>query len=705
MFEKRSEIYLSSMNILINKFKDFRKDIKYITFIIIIIVGMLLIIEYRYPYFFLQDDNRDSYLPYIVHNYDSIISGEIPLYNFHQFMGVPSLAQGQTGALYPITYLSVFLSKALFFHVFASVDIFVGLHLCIGAVGFFYFSKFLKLGELIGVIGSLMWATNTFAIYVSNSWMIIASLVAYLPWMFLFSFKLTCYQEKRFLTGLLIVTLLLFYSGNVQYFIYSVIFVFFSSTLYSISLSKKNSNWNYLLKYLSNFIVVHLFALLMALPLLLPMWNLMVNSVNRSDKLPFVEFVDQFIPINQLVIGLFNPFYKVNSNTYAAFRNLPNLSHIGYIPIVIIIYRIFDKVKNKSKINQFEVELSVFIRSGMIALLWSTNWIFNLLIYAIPILNRFRWPFKILIFFNFYFICISISLLWYYLNQSRISSLTKESIVSCLLIVHILSCLSIYLINPHLDFGEHHADEIPLHEPMQSVFTSGRIISVGFNIWTPTIRNNASYRTAPTMGFNYATLWGLNYFAGYNVLLSEASYNETLGLNFTAVINGNQVIPIDTLREAGVKWYIIPTEKYDEFDTIFKEFGIEKYSQDDYRIIYYDSNSYALVYKANNSNIIAGKYRIKTNEIELQIFNTETNPIDVYFNFVFNPNFVAYVDGKTVPIRNSNNNRMVVSCPKGQSVIRVVYRDKNLELGIIFALFSVFGYFVFLRIYPHKKLL
>ena len=114
----------------------------YILSIIATLSLFFLLLEHKYPYYFLQDDNRHYFLPLFVHDYRSLLNGEIPFFNFHQLLGTPALAVGLPASLYPFVYLSVFLSKSLWGHYFAAIDILVFLHLIIAGIGLFILLQF-----------------------------------------------------------------------------------------------------------------------------------------------------------------------------------------------------------------------------------------------------------------------------------------------------------------------------------------------------------------------------------------------------------------------------------------------------------------------------------------------------------------------------------------------------------------------------------
>ena len=96
-----------------------------IDFGVILLISAIFfaVIEIRFPYFFLNDDNADSYLCVYKHSVRSVLSGEFPFYNFHQFCGSRFFGTGQTGSLNPLVYLSAFISTIIFGHFDATIDI------------------------------------------------------------------------------------------------------------------------------------------------------------------------------------------------------------------------------------------------------------------------------------------------------------------------------------------------------------------------------------------------------------------------------------------------------------------------------------------------------------------------------------------------------------------------------------------------------
>ena len=116
---------------------------------------LLLTLEFRWPYYFLQDDGLDQLLPYYVHNWRSLVAGKIPLYDFHILAGVPHLAVGQSGAFYVPQYIAMFLSKAIWGHPFATIDLMGFMHGLIAVAGGYVLLRYLGATEAAASFGAL----------------------------------------------------------------------------------------------------------------------------------------------------------------------------------------------------------------------------------------------------------------------------------------------------------------------------------------------------------------------------------------------------------------------------------------------------------------------------------------------------------------------------------------------------------------------
>lgn len=678
--------FLVDIKLLNNKYKRENNndanlsEIKYIIALVGLVFLALIYIEYNHPYFFLNDDNRDYFLPYYIYNYKSLVNGELALYNFHQFQGTPHLAVGQSGVLYPITYVSVFLSKFIFAHYFAAIDIQVIIHLIISSVGFYKLMRFINMDKDASFFGGLTWSLCSFVIYVSNSWVIVSAVAAYFPLMILYSLKIAKEKTEKASRYAEIFRLLLFYSGHIQYFIYSVIFEFLTTSVYLFFMT--DSNGSKLTRY-KEFIIIYLKGylrvLILSLPLLLPMYFQTNISASKSQKLEYNVFSSRTFKINDLLTSLLVPGFGKSYYTF--------LSYTGFLSIYFIVIALFNQMSN----FKFKKIIYVFIIPMIVALLWSTSKHFNLIIYIIPILNRFRWPFKIALYFDFYLIAISTIAFCECINVYKKGY--YKVIIFLVIFIHTLNLTSLYVYSP-INFGAH-TDKMPLEEKLTDKLEEGRIISVGFDIWKS--NSESSFITAPSIAFNYATLWGLNYFAGYEPLVSKTNYEASLNLNFTAIMNSED-LPIEYLRNAAVCWYIVPKNKEYKYTNIFSKYNIIKRYEDDNRVVFYDYKASPMVYRLSKTEVGIDNYRVCSNKVSLNI--DLEKPDTIIFNYIYNPFFEGYIDGNKVKINIYNNMQFCIEVPAGQHEITIIYRDYNFIIGFIFVLLYVFT----IKIINYKKL-
>lgn len=667
---------------------------RYYFFAAIIVCFLFLLIELKYPYYFLQDDNRDFFLPVYVHTYRSLINGEFALYNFHQFLGYPIFSGALSGALYPFTYISVFLSEFLFGHYFATIDIYVLIHLIIGCIGFMFFLRELNLKNYAAFFGAVTWPLSSFIIHASNAWVTVSSVAAIYPWIVCYSIRLfRNYRCKEFVM-LLIAKTLLFYTGFHQYFIYIMIFDF----LMLLILTLKNT----IIKHGELVKAVKLYALntfsvfFLILPMLLPVWHSMTLSADRSSKLGFGQFAYSYYDIKQWIKGIFYPFGINLGNSNVVIWNMDILSHIGYLTVIFIIicYIWYFKPAENKELKTFRF---TFLILGLVSFLWATNLFFNFIIYQIPILNRLRWPFKLELLVNFHlivFASIGLHILLTYISK-KIKVI--RIIFSFIILLQLLNFTCLYLLTPQRSFAIH-LDKIPLEEPLKDELSEGRIISLGFNIWDPHNKNiESKSNTAPTLGFNYATLWQLYHFAGYEPLISKENSNASLKLNYKAIYTKTD-IPLDYFRKWGVRWYVVPsTYNLGKYSSDLKE-----YKRDGKRVIYFDSQANPLFFcdNINQGDIIS--YSINTNSIEVKVNNRSENNI-LNVNFLYNPFFKAYIDGKKTDLVKNRDNQMAASIPKGLHTVLIKYSDPYFTFGLWVSLLYALMLVVYLYNYKVRN--
>jgi len=626
--------------------------------LLLALAAVLVPLELKYPYYFLQDDNRDFMLPWLVHTCLSLLGGEVPLYNFHQYSGLPSLGSA-SGALYPPGYVAALFSGALFGHHFATVDLMVVFHLVIGALGWLAFFRILNLGPSAAIYGALACALNSFLVYAGSSWMCVSALGAWFPWMLYFGLSLLRRSTLANWLGLLAVRLLLFYHGYIQYFLYAAVLellVVAGILLASPDHRPEGSRRRPLLLYLSSWVYV---ALLSA-PLLLPMWRQTQVSAFRQTKVPFTEFVTYSARPLTWAAGLLNPFSQVVPVDLAA--AIPYLSHVGCLSVILIV--IGPMVFLDAPPARKRLALLWVLLAGAVLTLATGGFAAEL--HQLPIYNRMRWPFKYLVFVKFFLAVLSALVL----DQALRKWIAAPSrrVVGCLSVILLAgNYLLLYAGTTPKPFRTH-LEPIPFDEPLKEALGGGKIFTIGFP-WGYRLPTQA-------LGFDYATLWGLYHFAGYEPLVPETNADLALDLQYLSSFHGQpSQVPWAHLRRWGVRWYVTPSDAPESLS----RWGLIPRFGDTARRIFEDPKANGLVFWEDGRTDPV-TYDITTNRMQLRSSAKEAGRLCV--NFLWHPLFEMRMDGRPGPLSANVYGQMLLEVPPGEHSIEIRFYDPEFSAGL-----------------------
>lgn len=635
------------------------------------------VLELRHNYYFLQDDNRVYYIGALAHNWRAVREGGLALFNFHQFLGVPFLAIGQTATLYPPAYIAAGLSELFFGHIFAALDIYVILHLVAAGPAMFYFLQKTGVGRRAAFLGGLAWALNGFAVYMSANWMIVCQAGAYFPLMLAFSLLVLDDggggREVYFLAA---ARLGLFYTGYPQYFIQCVFF----ELAYVLSVwffGGEKPERPALLRYLLSYAL----TAALSLPLLLPMWYLAQISADRGAPLPYAEFSSD--PNNLLLwlqgLALPVPALWMLKNWIPRFLCpcasrellLPCYAAVGWVMAffagwLVAARRFFTAVPRQ------KAAAIVLV----VALAWSLG-LFNRLLYIMPVLNRFRTNFKLVLFVNFALITLGAT--GYRAYEER--SARKAYFFPAALILSLGWFAFLYMALPVRTFT-HFTETLPLHAPLAGPDTSGRIVAL-----TPR-KSDVTDGVIITrrddlrlVAFNYATLWGYDGFAGYQALVPRRNSKMTFALNDASIVplNTNEFsMLLPYFRCWGVRRYIMQTAARPFYEKTFADSGIKFESGDAAYAVFVDPGARPPVYFAATGEVL--EYKFSVNGVGI----SKDGPAStVVINALYNPFFDAAINGAPARIVPTKDGQISLSLPPGHADAKIYYRDPWFEIGLV----------------------
>ena len=661
-----------------------------IIFVVGIIFAILTAIEIRFGgYFFVHDDNQQSYLCLYKHTFDGLKQGTLSLYNFHQFMGIPFVDDGQSGVFNPVVYISVGLSYLFTGHVFAAIDIMT--YICLGFAGITMYMLLCKLGvgRAVSVLGGVIWALNSFTINMGKAWMITTLFTAIFPLMLFGSIVL---MYRRDLKGYIIAALprvFMYYTGHPQFFVYAVLFEGITMLIYIILMKGKISvKFFAAVRYGLSYIPV----CILCLPLLYIQYRATRYSGARSDQVPWGAFFPGKMEALEVLKGLVVPWKKnVYYGVWTNFWNInANLGHVGYIVLyAFLLLPVIVVVALAHKKGRKLVRIIPFVPGAVIAFFWGTSESFLKFIYQIPMLNRFRFPFKLILIFDFFIIVIGCMLVhivaeFVFKNMPKI----RNGAVAFLVFVQACNYLVLYLFFPVPQYGIRGETDLP-HEPQYlNEMREGRIVTTGYTMYFVNGSTVPKDYYIDSLGFNYATLYGVDNVLGYSVFLSVEFYGNLTSLGIAYCENASFVgMPqglVDLMNQYGAEWYIVPKahgqpEMFPRYATALAVHGMKPVYQTDTCYIYKNEDPVPLVHpeSAYNANETVS-FVENINDITAHT-TSDFKADDVAFIYSYLYRLHAYVDGREVELRqDADRTHLLIAVPDGAHEVVLRYEDERL---------------------------
>ena len=361
-------------------------------------------------------------------------------------------------------------SRAIFGHEFATMDILTGLYFAPGGLGSIYLGRRLKLSPWSVIFAAVSWTCNPFLVYLNVSWPM-APLVAFLPWVVGSSLAL----RERVTRGRVIVFVLahlgLLFGGYIPWFVDAVLFEILAHLGLSALAWRRGSTPRQEGRNLLRIAAPLALVALLGLPLLLPMGYQTTLSADRAVPLTYAEYSANAFRLDTWSNGVLFPFARLaprtDDNAFIDYSSPAGLAHLGYIPLVLAALALRRQWRRRrasvpmdSPANDPFWPVAAFL--ALVALLWALG-ILALPIYYVPVLNRFRWPFKMLGFANFFFAWLAAREL-----HLEVSTPTRPRRAFALgALVVLLRAGNLVGVNLGHSFRGNlrHADSIPLSEP------------------------------------------------------------------------------------------------------------------------------------------------------------------------------------------------------------------------------------------------
>jgi len=302
--------------------------------------------------------------------------------------------------------------------------------------------------------------------------------------------------------------------------------------------------------------------------------------------------------------------------------------------------------------------------TALVCLLWSANALAPVE-YRLPLLNRFRWHFKVGLLTSFYLTALGA------LGVAALyGSMAKKPAAARTLWLALPLCafnaLLVFLSRPDRSFSPS-PDAIPLSEPHAASMREGRIFSLGYVSGV----DHDPY----SLGFNYASLWGLSHFSGYDAIVLKSNKDAVFGLNFLAAYNG-VIYPnaVEYFRKWNVRWYVVKKSEDARYCPQLAGFGIMPAFIGEKRVIYEDPKAAPLI-TVNRQPV---PYSIKGPYLEIE---TDGNGGTLEAAILYNPYLSFKTGNGTIVPAETATHSISAQIPPGTARLRLVYANPWFNAG------------------------
>lgn len=322
-------------------------------------------------------DNLDAYLPYRHAVGEMILDGKWHFWHPFHYMGSPVYSDLQSGAWNPVVIILIY--------IFGGYDIsalLTELLLCyvIAGIGMFKLAKTLFVNNKVAFILGISYALSGFMVN-SAQLMVFLLGVAYLPWIFLYIYKLLNTFKWKYVILLALVVALHITSASPAYTI--LLFYFCAMLVVYLFISKRKSEYNYkkaILRLLASLFIICI--------LILPYLNAFYEFspyFNRIEKMSMEDYLTNPFTPRDYISFLF-PFSTTAESDYFVRSTLTLRS--GYFGIIGLTFFIYAIVKLRKR----KIWLMLTVVLGSLYLAWGYHVAFYELLMKLPGFGTFRHP-------------------------------------------------------------------------------------------------------------------------------------------------------------------------------------------------------------------------------------------------------------------------------------------------------------------------
>jgi hypothetical protein len=330
-----------------------------------------------------------QFVPWWWQAWQSLRSGEWPLWNPLVGMGAPLLANYQSALFYPPTWIYFGLAAIGGSPLMAwGQSLMVAAHLAWAGWGMVLLLRRMKLGELAQTIGGLAFSLSGYLVARAH-FLSINAAVSWLPWILLAAYELAVDPKgKRAMLKLAFFLALQWLAGHAQISWYTLIL----ATVWTIFWARSSGGWRAIRSVLVRFATAGLLAFAVSAVQLLPTAEYLLQSQRATQVEIGAAMAYSFWPWR--FIGLLAPNFFGNPahGDYFGYGNYwEDAIYIGVLPLGLALAALWSaRIKNKAR--PLVIFLGILILVSFLLALGNHTPLFPWLYQHIPSFDIFQGP-------------------------------------------------------------------------------------------------------------------------------------------------------------------------------------------------------------------------------------------------------------------------------------------------------------------------
>lgn len=670
---------------IIEKMQHFQSSSRYL---ILTTISLFCLSAYAWAIWHIRFSVSDAvaqFLPVSLEGYRALKSGNLPLYNFYQYMGHPVLEMAYFPVLYPLFFISSLIAEFGLREVQLAWDVLGILQTILaGMATFLFFDKVLKLRfaplSMLGAITASFLGNN---LYMRGEFFYGTVCYTFIP-LVLYCLKRLLLSNKPLDALWLALTIYFFIiSSNIQYLFYSAHLIVFGIVAILISVREElqtKAPWGaFLVSRAKVLFLCWLMILLLAAPYFYGMAQFQHDSIRQTEKVPIEQYF--WITNHPLFAWKYMPLPFANSGEQGDYYQIPYSYYCGPLSMLGVLLSplllVASALKRKRKVF---VITALFFCSGILFFLLSIGEAGKIggYLYNFPPYNWFRQSIKWTPFFQMsvvylgFFVCDQLVTMFSKLHRLQILLLCGSTVL--------VGATTVWAITISQTPKRLTEVEVPLPKPSLAVDSNYRHLG----IWTSIKAPGDEYKTdmpGRLLCFNIGSYWQLPMAAGYEPRAWRQNLELAKGNWFPGCFYKPKDVDLEHFSAWSVRYLRVPKEDAESTLTYFRH----QYPQINLALLGIDQSlDVAVIENKSAPKLVFGENilvsSIKIDSGRSVVAELEVNsPGFVTFSWAHNRFMRAKLDGRFAEALKDPLGRIQVMVrTPGKHIVEIAYRPKTL---------------------------